>query len=87
MAFPFFAMQKAISSIGVLWLRTINALEPLAVSGLQFTKGRDGFSGFMLVNLLIYNPGALLMIFSLASGPYGSGGATQGDSFPERRPR
>ena len=66
MAFPLFAMQKAISSISVLLLSAITALGPLVVFCMQIIEGRVGFSGFTLAGLLIYSLGALVMVFSLA---------------------
>lgn len=65
MAFPLFAMQKAISGISVLLLSTITALGPLVVFCMQIIEGRVGFSGFTLAGLLIYSVGALLTVFSL----------------------
>ncbi len=68
MAFPLYAMQKAISGISVLLLSTITALGPLIVFVLQMIEGRVSFSGFVLVGLLIYSSGVLLTIPSLLSG-------------------
>ncbi|MXZ81680.1 MAG: EamA family transporter [Gammaproteobacteria bacterium] len=65
MAFPLFAMQKAISSISVLLLSTITALGPLVVFCMQIFEGRVGLSGFSLAGLLTYRVGALLTVFSL----------------------
>ena len=65
MAFPLFAMQKAISSIGVFLLSTITALGPFIVFCMQVVEGRVAFSGFTLAGLLIYSFGAFLIIPSL----------------------
>ena len=68
MAFPLYAMQKAISSISVLLLSTITALGPLIVFLMQMIEGRVSFSEFTLVGLLIYSSGVLLTIPSLIRG-------------------
>ncbi len=68
MAFPLYAMQKAISGISVLLLSTITALGPFIVFLLQMIEGRVSFSGFVLAGLLIYSSGVLLTIPSLLSG-------------------
>ena len=68
MAFPLYAMQKAVSGVGVLLLSTITALGPLVVFCLQMTEGRVAFSGFTLAGLLVYSLGALLAVSSLVEG-------------------
>lgn len=45
MAFPLYAMQKAVSAVGVLLLSTITALGPLVVFCLQMIEGRVAFPG------------------------------------------
>lgn len=62
MAFPLYAMQKALSGISVLLLSTITALGPLIVFLMQMVEGRVAFSGFTLASLLIYSSGVLLTI-------------------------
>ena len=68
MAFPLYAMQKAVSGVGVLLLSTITALGPLVVFCLQLIEGRVAFSGFTLAGLLVYSLGALLAVSSLVGG-------------------
>ena len=65
MAFPLYAMQKAVSGVGVLLLNTITALGPLVVFCLQMMEGRVAFSGITLSGLLIYSLGTLLAVSSL----------------------
>jgi len=65
MAFPLYAMQKAVSGVGVLLLSTITALGPLVVFCLQMMEGRVAFSGFTLAGLLVYSLGALLAVSSM----------------------
>ena len=60
MAFPLYAMQKALSGISVLLLSTITALGPFIVFLMQMVEGRVAFSGFTLAGLLIYSSGVLL---------------------------
>ena len=62
MAFPLYAMQKALSGISVLLLSTITALGPFIVFLMQMVEGRVAFSGFTLAGLLIYSFGVLLTI-------------------------
>ena len=62
MAFPLYAMQKALSCISVLLLSTITALGPFIVFLMQFVEGRVAFSGFTLAGLVIYSCGVLLTI-------------------------
>ena len=66
MAFPLYAMQKAVSDAGVLLLSTITALGPLVVFCLQMTEGRVAFSGFTLAGLPVYSLRALLAVSTLA---------------------
>ena len=68
MAFPLYAMQKALSGISVLLLSTITALGPFIVFLMQMAEGRVAFSGFTLAGLLIYSSGVLLAIPSLIKG-------------------
>ena len=68
MAFPLYAMQKAVSGVGVLLLSTITALGPLVVFCLQLIEDRVTFSGFTLTGLLVYSLGALLAVSSLVEG-------------------
>lgn len=68
MAFPLYAMQKAVSGVGVLLLSTITALGPLVVFCLQLIESRVAFSGFTLAGLLVYSLGALLAVSSLVGG-------------------
>ncbi len=79
MAFPLYAMQKAVSGVGVLLLSTITALGPLVVFCLQLIEGRVAFSGFTLAGLLVYSLGALLAVSSLVGGHRGD---AQGNGAP-----
>ena len=60
MAFPLYAMQKALSGISVLLLSRITALGPCIVFLMQMVEGRVAFSGFTLAGLLTYSSGVLL---------------------------
>jgi drug/metabolite transporter (DMT)-like permease len=62
-AFPVFAMQKAISMLATGTLATITALGPLAVFVLQFVEGRVGYATATMKVLAIYILGALLAAF------------------------
>ena len=68
MAFSLYAMQKAVSGVGVLLLSNITALGPLVVFCLQMIEGWVAFSGFTLAGLLVYILGALLAVSSLVVG-------------------
>ncbi|SOB75687.1 hypothetical protein SAMN04488490_1317 [Marinobacter sp. LV10R510-11A] len=62
-AFPVFAMQKAISMLSTGTLATITALGPLAVFVLQFVEGRVGYATATMKVLAIYILGALIAAF------------------------
>ena len=47
-----------------------------------YQEGRGGFSGFTLVDLLIYSPGALLMIYSRERGRTGAAMLRKAIHFP-----
>lgn len=60
MAFPVFAMQKAISLMSTLALATITALGPLFVFLFQIVEGRVAYAPATMTGLMIYFAGAVL---------------------------
>ena len=62
-AFPVFAMQKAISMLSTGTLAAITALGPLAVFVLQLVEGRIDYAPATMAGLVIYSSGALLAAF------------------------
>lgn len=63
MAFPVFAMQKAISLMSALSLAVITALGPLFVFLFQIIEGRVTYSPATMTGLLIYFAGAGLAAY------------------------
>lgn len=63
MAFPVFAMQKAISLIDTLTLAAITALGPLFVFLFQLIEARVSYSAATTTGLVIYFSGALLAAY------------------------
>ena len=63
MAFPVFAMQKAISLMSTLTLAAITALGPLFVFLFQIVDGRVAYAPATLTGLLIYFAGAFLAAY------------------------
>lgn len=69
MAFPVFAMQKAISLISTLTLAAITTLGPLFVFLFQLHEGRVAYSAATTTGLVIYFAGALLAAYGGAKDP------------------
>lgn len=63
MAFPVFAMQKAISLMSTLSLAAITALGPLFVFAFQVFEGRVTYAPATMTGLLIYFTGAVLAAY------------------------
>ena len=63
MAFPVFAMQKAISLMSTLTLAAITALGPLFVFLFQIVEGRVAYAPATMTGLMIYCAGAVLAAY------------------------
>lgn len=63
MAFPVFAMQKAISLMSTLTLAAITALGPLFVFLFQTVEGRVAYAPATMTGLMIYFAGAVLAAY------------------------
>lgn len=63
MAFPVFAMQKAISLMSTLTLAAITALGPLFVFLFQIVEGRVAYAPATMTGLMIYFSGAVLAAY------------------------
>lgn len=63
MAFPVFAMQKAISLMSTLSLAAITALGPLFVFLFQIVEGRVAYAPATMTGLVIYFAGAVLAAY------------------------
>lgn len=63
MAFPVFAMQKAISLMSTLTLAAITALGPLFVFVFQLLEGRVAYAPATMTGLAIYFAGAVLAAY------------------------
>lgn len=63
MAFPVFAMQKAISLMSTLTLAAITALGPLFVFLFQIVEGRVAYAPATMTGLMIYFGGAVLAAY------------------------
>jgi drug/metabolite transporter (DMT)-like permease len=63
MAFPVFAMQKAISLISTLTLGAITALGPLFVFLFQIVDGRAAYAPATMAGLMIYFAGVVLAAY------------------------
>lgn len=63
MAFPVFAMQKAISLMSTLTLAAITALGPLFVFLFQILEGRVDYAPATMTGLIIYFTGAILAAY------------------------
>ncbi|EJT01633.1 hypothetical protein [Rhizobium sp. CCGE 510] len=77
MAFPVFAMQKAISLMSTLSLAAITALGPLFVFLFQIIEGRVAYAPATMMGLMIYFAGAVLAAY---------GGAGLSDAHKRRQP-
>lgn len=75
-AFPVFAMQKAISLMSTLTLATITALGPLFVVLFQIIEGRVDYAPATMAGLLIYFAGAFLAAYGGARRPDGKAAQT-----------
>lgn len=75
MAFPVFAMQKAISLMSTLTLAAITALGPLFVFLFQIIEGRVAYAPATMTGLTIYFAGAVL-------AAYGGARHSSGKSIP-----
>lgn len=64
MAFPVFAMQKAISLMSTLSLAAITALGPLFVFLFQIIEGRVDYAPATMTGLIIYFIGAILAAYA-----------------------
>lgn len=62
-AFPVFAMQKAISLMSTLTLAAITALGPLFVFLFQIVEGRVAYAPATMTGLMIYFAGAVLAAY------------------------
>lgn len=60
MAFPIYAMQKAVSLVSALTIGAMTSLGPLFVFGFQMIEGRVDHAPATLAGLMIYFVGALL---------------------------
>ncbi|MEM8840303.1 MAG: DMT family transporter [Pseudomonadota bacterium] len=69
MAFPVFAMQKAISLMSALTLAAITALGPVLVFLFQVIEGRVDYAPATMTGLLIYFAGAILAACAGARSP------------------
>ena len=78
MAFPVFAMQKAISLMSTLTLAAITALGPLFVFLFQIIEGRVAYAPATMTGLTIYFAGAVL-------AAYGGGRHSGGKSIAHKR--
>lgn len=78
MAFPVFAMQKAISLMSTLTLAAITALGPLFVFLFQIVEGRVAYAPATMTGLMIYFAGAVL-------AAYGGAGRSGGTSLVHKR--
>lgn len=63
MAFPVFAMQKAISLMSTLTLAAITALGPLFVFAFQLVEGRIAYAPATMAGLAFYFAGAVLAAY------------------------
>ncbi|SFU22281.1 hypothetical protein SAMN05518861_1346 [Mesorhizobium sp. YR577] len=63
MAFPVFAMQKAISLMSTLTLAAITAIGPLFVFLFQIVEGRVAYAPATMTGLMIYFAGAVLAVY------------------------
>lgn len=74
MAFPIYAMQKAVSLVSPLTIGAVTALGPLFVFVFQFVEGRVAYSPATMLGLGIYFVGAIgasLGAARVARAPYG----------------
>ena len=80
MAFPIYAVQKAVSLVSVLTIGAMTSLGPLFVFGFQMIEGRVDHAPATLVGLAIYFGGALLTAAgsSKAAGWGAKGASTAG---------
>ena len=60
MAFPIYAVQKAVSLVSALTIGAMTSLGPLFVFGFQMIEGRVDHAPATLTGLAIYFGGALL---------------------------
>lgn len=60
LAFPIYAVQKAVSLTSALTLSAATALIPVVVLAMQLVEGRVGYSRATAVGLAIYTAGALI---------------------------
>lgn len=63
MAFPVFAMQKAISLMSTLTLAAITALGPLFVFLFQIVEGRVDYAPATMTGLMIYLAGSVFAAY------------------------
>lgn len=66
MAFPMYAVQRAVALVPPLTIGAITALGPLIVFVLQLVEGRVDYAPATLVGLLIFFAGGVLAAFSSA---------------------
>jgi drug/metabolite transporter (DMT)-like permease len=62
LAFPIYAVQKAVSLTSTLTIGAFAAMGPLVVFALQVLEGRVGYSRATLLGLTIYFVGALIAV-------------------------
>lgn len=60
LAFPIYAVQKAVSLTSALTLGAATAIIPIAVLAMQLVEGRVAYSGATAVGLAVYTTGALV---------------------------
>jgi drug/metabolite transporter (DMT)-like permease len=66
MAFPLYAVQRAIALVPTITIGAVTALGPLFVFALQFIEGRVDYAPATLLCLLVYFAGALLATYGSA---------------------
>lgn len=66
MAFPLYAVQKAISLVPPITIGAVTALGPLFVFAFQFVEGRVDYAPATLLGLLVYFAGALIATYGSA---------------------
>jgi drug/metabolite transporter (DMT)-like permease len=66
MAFPLYAVQKAVSLVPPITIGAMTALGPLFIFALQFIEGRVDYAPATLAGLIVYFAGALLATYGSA---------------------
>ena len=63
MAFPMYAMQKAVPLVPSITIGTITALGPFFIFALQLLEGRVDYAPMTMVGLIIFFAGAVLAAY------------------------